>query len=251
MIVIQASVNPGYFTIDGIDYPKGHFRIKYDNVDKSEDQRNFTLSNIFDESKLVTSRGYSEVQGVNSWAELMRLFNVVGVLNNTDVSGSADSLPMYQFMDLIGDGLGATNQNVDGSVTPVSFFVKPPAGKVYGIARIIFSLRDSGSMDSGGWGNNANSLTNGILLNWRRAGNIIPLTNEAIKSHIDVAAVCHDLVHQNWGQGDEFITARFTFTKAGNYLALDGDLGDYLEVVIRDDLSYLVQQRVSAQGYQK
>lgn len=252
MIVIERSPSAGYFRIDGIDYPKGHFRIKYDNIKATEDQRNFSLYNIYNESKLVTSRGYAEIQDVSSWAELMRLFNVLGVLENNDVTGSADSIPMYQFMDTVGDGNGEINQAVDGETVNVSYFVVPPAGKVYGLARIIFSIRDNGSMDSGGWGSmGANPLDNGFQLIWHRLGSDIELTKNPIRSHIDVAAVCHDMIHQNWGAGDEFLTARFTFTKAGNYLILDGDQGDYLELVVRDDISSVVQQRISVQGYQK
>lgn len=250
--VIEGSPNAGYFRINNIDYPKGHFRLKYDNLQGSESERNFSLYNIYDESNILTSRGYLEVQGVGSWNELLRLLNIHGVLFNNNVSPPADSLPIFQFADTVGDGSGNSNMNVDASIANVEFKVVPPAGKIYGIARLILSIRDSGSMDSGGWGSmGQNPLTNGFKLIWHRLGQDIDLTVTPITSHIDIAAVCHDMIHNSWGQGDEFLTARFTFTKSGNYIMLDGDKGDYISVIARDDLTPLVQQRVSFQGYQK
>ena len=168
----------------------------------------------------------------------------------SDLSGKR--LPMFQLADTVGDGTGSTNQNVNGSVTSVDFKVAPPAGKVYGIARLIASARDTGSFDSGGWGSNGGTpLTNGIQLFWKRSGVEINLTNISIKSHYDLAALCFDVSQNSWGSGDEFINFRFTFLKSGQYLMLDGDQGDELIVRINDDLTYLVNQVVSIQGYQE
>lgn len=164
----------------------------------------------------------------------------------------ATRLPVYQFADTVGDGSGTTNMNVDGSITPVIFLVKPSVGEIYRIARIIVSVRDTGTIDSGGWGANGGSpLTNGLVANVKWNGSVIPLTVESIKSNIDLAAISYDISHNSWGSGDEFVVFRFTFTKAGQYIRLDGDLGDELQFVVNDDLTYLVQQRISVQGYRE
>lgn len=249
--ILEESERAGYFKLDGVDYPKNSYSVKYENIDAGTEEMTFTLYSIFDESNLISSRKYSEISGVASWAELNRLLIVLSVLGRNSASGiSSERLPMYQFFDQIGDGTGNDVMNVNGETTPVSFKIIPPAGKIYGIARLIFSLRDSGSMDSGGWGNRTQPLNNGNKLIWHKNGIDIDLTRNPIASHFDLAGVCHDLIHANWGAGDEFITARFTFTKAGQYIILNGDEGDYLEVLIQDDLTYLVSQKVSAQGYQ-
>lgn len=185
-----------------------------------------------------------------------KYFEVVGQGTKEDpfvkvFDQSSKRTPMYQYADTVGDGSGSTNQAVDGSITPVSFKVVPPAGVSYGIARVVFSLRDTGTMDSGGWGNNGgNPLANGMKFIWHKNGVDIDLTPESITSHYILAGVCYDLDHNNWGAGDEYITARFSFTKAGQYLTFNGDEGDYLEVLVRDNLTGLVDQRLSAQGYQ-
>lgn len=162
-----------------------------------------------------------------------------------------DNLPLYQYADTVGDGSGITNMGVDGSTTPVSFKVAPPAGKIYYVARVIASVRDGGTFDSGGWGNNGGSpLPVGInvILNWNST--VVSLTAEKIKSHYDLASVSYDCSHHDWGAGDEFVSFRFTFTKAGQFIKLDGNVGDSLEFVINDDLTYLTDMRVSVQGKQ-
>lgn len=157
---------------------------------------------------------------------------------------------LYRFLDLVGDGSGAVSMNVNGATTPVSFLLVPPAGQVYRVARMIWSLRDTGTFDSGGWGNNGGTaLPNGFLSRTWFGGTPVILSNFSITSHFDLAGITHDMNHHSWGAGDEFITARLTLTKAGRYIVLDGDNSDYMEVQVRDDLTYLVDQKVSVQGH--
>lgn len=161
-------------------------------------------------------------------------------------------LPVYQFADTTGDGTGTTDMSVDGSATPVTYSTKPGAGEIFRVARIIVSVRDSGSFDSGGWGNNGgNPLANGLVANVKWDGVVVPLTVTPITSHIDLAALSYDVSYNSWGSGDEFIVFRFTFTKAGQYIRLDGDLGDEIQFIVNDDLTYLTQQRISVQGYRE
>jgi len=158
------------------------------------------------------------------------------------------SPPLSQYCDEVGDGSGNTNMAVDGSVTPVVFKIKPAAGAMYNIYRLIISIRDTGSFDSGGWGNSGGSpLTNGIQGTLFYDPVEVPLT-APIMSHVDLASVSYDVTHHNFGQGDEFVLFRYTFTKSGNTILLNGDKGDELRFYIQDDLTYLVQQRIHVQG---
>ena len=86
MITIEASTQNGFFKVNGIDYHKNHYTIDYDNLNAIESERNFSLCNIYNKKKIISSRGYSEINGVNSWSELISLLNEVGALNNNDVS---------------------------------------------------------------------------------------------------------------------------------------------------------------------
>ena len=86
MITIEKSPNAGYFRVDGIDYAKNQYIIKYDNIDKIESERNFSLCLISDNSKLIVSRGYAEITGINNWAELLELLVDVVLLGSNDVN---------------------------------------------------------------------------------------------------------------------------------------------------------------------
>lgn len=86
MIVIEASVNAGFWSFNGLDLPKGHFGIKYDGDLQSETERNFTLYNIYSQVNILKSRHYSEVTGVNSWDELSQLLNSLGVITEAGIT---------------------------------------------------------------------------------------------------------------------------------------------------------------------
>ncbi len=51
------------------------------------------------------------------------------------------------------------------------------------------------------------------------------------------------------GGGAYGTNARGTFKNAGAVIYLDGDLGDYAEILIQDDLSGLTSFRIKAQGH--
>lgn len=142
------------------------------------------------------------------------------------------------------------NQNVDGSVTPVRFSVAPPAGQVWQITRMIILLRDGGTFDSGGWGNNGGSpLANGMKVGLTLDGTDIDMTPIPWVTVADLAGVAYDLDHHAFGSGDEFITVRLTISKAGTNLRLDGDKGDSFWMEVRDNLTHLTEQRCMCQGF--
>lgn len=142
------------------------------------------------------------------------------------------------------------NMNVDGATTPVRFSLDVPAGQVYQVTRLIFILRDFGTMDSGGWGNNGGSpLPNGLTVGVTINGTDYDFTPIPWTSHVDLAAVSFDLNHHNWGAGDEFVVMRLTVQKAGTRIRLIGDDGDTLWMQVNDNLEHLVEQRCMVQGF--
>ena len=158
------------------------------------------------------------------------------------------TLTFVKKLDTVGDGTGSTNQNVDGSSTPIIFKVKPASGEILNVTRIIFLLRDNSSFDSGGWGAlGGTPLTNGCQLGKKIDG--VDYKTFELKSNADIAGLCFDISHNNWGSGDEFLTARFTFTKLGAPIRLIGDNGDELNFTINDDLTGLTDQYITAEGY--
>lgn len=142
------------------------------------------------------------------------------------------------------------NMNVDGSTTPKRFKIQPPPGQIWQLTRIIFMMRDDGSFDSGGWGNNGGTpLDNGVSIGLTIKGTDYDKSVVPWKTVADLGAIAHDLTHHNFGQGAEFLTMRLTFSKAGQNIRLVGDDGDNLWMDISDDLQYLLEQRAMAQGF--
>ncbi len=142
------------------------------------------------------------------------------------------------------------NQNIDGSVTPKRFKIQPPAGQTWQLTRMMFMMRDSGSFDSGGWGNNGgNPLANGMTVGLNINGTEYNQTPVPWVTVADLAAVAYDVTHHNFGQGAEFLTMRLTFSKAGQNIRLVGDDGDFMWMDVNDNLTHLLEQRVMVQGY--
>jgi hypothetical protein len=65
-MIFQEGTLHGYFRLDGVNYPKNNFAFSYekDITDRTGNEINFSLQNIYDKRFLVNSRNILEVQGV-------------------------------------------------------------------------------------------------------------------------------------------------------------------------------------------
>jgi hypothetical protein len=111
-------------------------------------------------------------------------------------------------------------------------------------------VQDTGSFDSGGYGNGS-ALANGIQIKvYRDAVEQIALTNsQPIKQNTHWAKFCFDIKISTFGSGDESLGARWTFTNGGTFIRLDGDESDSIKVEFNDDFSDLTSQTFLFQGY--
>ena len=154
----------------------------------------------------------------------------------------------FRRIDLIGDGSGSDDMNVDGSVTPVVFKFKPEVGEVARIYSGVLSLFDVGTIDAEGWGN-APPLTNGFTINVKISNVTIPLIAFPVTSIGDVASITGDVKHLAFGTGDEIITSVTNFAVSGVPIRLDGTNGDEFQIIVNDDVSYLDKQHFQVSGY--
>ena len=145
---------------------------------------------------------------------------------------------------------GSEDANGNYSVTPAVFSIAPSAGEVWYVARLLVYIEDSGSFDSGGYGNGS-ALANGIAIKIVSDGvDVISLTNDQpIKQNTHWKKFCFDIETSKFGSGNESLGSRWTFTKGGTYIKLDGDLDEKIEVRLSDDMSDLVSQTFLFQGY--
>lgn len=169
------------------------------------------------------------------------------------VEGYIDS-PIYAyFMHLEGDStvIDAIGDYSDAGLGKQAFIVKPPPGVVYYIARMIVSYKDDGDFDSGYYGNRV-ALLNGLDFWYRINGvNVLPSFRPPfyIKTNTDWAAICYDSRVDTYGQGENQLTARFSFSRFGKYIRLDGDVGEEFVVYVHDDFTGLNAHKFLLQGF--
>jgi len=145
-----------------------------------------------------------------------------------------------------------TNMAVDGSSTTQVFQIGPVgAGStaVVDITRIMGHLLDSTAMDDGKFGG-ISALTNGVVLR-KNDGVMKNLWN--VKTNADLALICFNFNYSDKAPGGQFgANFRNTFGGQGAHgVVLELLPGEYLEVLIQDDLTGLDEFRMMAQGHFK
>ena len=148
-----------------------------------------------------------------------------------------------------GDGTGTKNAIGDYS-SGQNFFIAPPAGSIYTITRMIVQIRDAGVFTADKYGF-ISELSTGIsvLLLDDDDNTLVDLTDGLpVTCNADWGRLCHDVTHMDWGAGDEFISARWTFSKFGRPIQLHGDSGQKFAVHLEDDMTGLVDHLFTVQG---
>ena len=134
----------------------------------------------------------------------------------------------------------------DTGMGQTDFYIEALSGEKLAVARVIIHVVDSGSFDSGSYGN-AITLTNGIKFIYRRNGVEFDVSDGfPIKTNVDWGRFCYDVSVSTYGQGNEALNARWTFSKYGNPLVLDS--GDSLILRLNDDFSGLVEHTFLFEG---
>lgn len=153
------------------------------------------------------------------------------------------------------DGLGVTTDaNVDGSVTPQYFELRPSTEHLE-VHRIIVLIGDATPISAETYGA-VPTLTNGVLVDKVRgtgagATLIERFTDVPIVSNVGWGQYCYDTKVDDYGAGDNYVGVRWTLAKAGEPLFLDAGLGDTLRVTIQDDLTGLTEHSFVVEGLRR
>ena len=137
----------------------------------------------------------------------------------------------------------------DYSTAEAYFDVKPPADETWDITRLITYIEDSGAFDSGGYGNGS-VLANGIKIELMQGDTVITDLIDAhpIKQNTHWKRLCYDIALSTFGTGNESLSARWTFTKAGAAIRLRGENSEKIRITVRDNHTNLVEQSFMFQG---
>ena len=157
-----------------------------------------------------------------------------------DTTSIGEQRPL--FFSRLKDANGNDNLTVDGSTTPVEFYIQPNKGEIIMIARWMIFIQDSKGFDITSLGSNG-SLANGLDIQLNGQS----LLGYTIKSNGDIASIAYDMTLHTFGNADDILTARWTFTNAGQYIRLTEN--DKLSVIVQDDLTSIVNINIQSQGY--
>lgn len=142
----------------------------------------------------------------------------------------------YQDVSLINSN--NSNANVNGSISsPINFRWSPTDGNVWYIENITFLINDNANFSNVGFGG-LTALTNGVEINIRTKSIIQNLT--VLRNNYDVIKSFKDDVFSSVASG-LFSTDRIYrgSIKLQNRIVLDPNLGDYIEMRIRDNVTGL------------
>lgn len=156
---------------------------------------------------------------------------------------------IYRELDLVGDGSGSSDMAVNGSITPVEFLIKPPAGKVYILKRMNVVALAASWARADQYGGIA--LTNGmrILIRNDSITKFEYTLQNKILNWADWGRLAGSDVPTSGGVGHDALVVRWTFAKGtGKDIELVGDQGDELVVIIQDNLSPLEAHTITVQG---
>lgn len=137
------------------------------------------------------------------------------------------------------------NGNVNGSVTPVDFTIKPQTGQIWDIYEFTMYIESTGSADLTKFGDITNGLTNGILIR-KKDG-----TYENIfcaKNNGDLYFRCEETEFLEKPYYSFKATFKFP-EQTGVALRLNGNEGEFFEVLVRDNLSSLLRFNMFSTGH--
>jgi|FLOH01.1.fsa_nt_gi hypothetical protein len=139
--------------------------------------------------------------------------------------------------------------NVNGSVTPVDFYIAPPAGETWYISRWMMQLIDGKGFEITEFGSSGSALTNGLDALFESDGVQTSLLELTIKSNSDISAVTYDTRLDSYGNSSDALHASWSLYKTGQMLRLRGSLNEKLVIKIQDNLTSLERLHIHAQGY--
>lgn len=159
-----------------------------------------------------------------------------------------------RFLDTNGDGTGTTNANGDysGTGNEDQFYIAPASGESFWIERMIVSVEDTSGFTAQEYGNLGAALTDGIEVQVRTGADTvkIDLTDGVpIETNAHWGRMCYDVDVKSWGAGNELLVCRWTFTRTGGALILNGGNSERLTVVLSDSFTGLISHYFLVQGY--
>lgn len=174
---------------------------------------------------------------------------MIGNLGSNIIFPAADSV--YQLLSTNGDGTGTVSMNVDGSSTPVKFFIQPPVTEKYILKRMNVEVIDSNFNDALKYG--GLTLSSGMRVYVENDSGIIKeyTTGFTIKRNFDWALFAGVDVPILSAPVTDALIIRWSFAKGCSDIILDGSNTERLVVEVQDLMTGLDDQLIMVQGCRK
>jgi hypothetical protein len=170
----------------------------------------------------------------------------------SEVNVPGGNFLLNRILDTVGNGTGTKNaigNYLGAGLGETVFKIAPPADEAFRIHRMLVHIRDTGAFAAEEYANIAALATGVKIATFRDTTEITDLTDGLpIKTNAEWGRLCYDVLISEYGVGDEFLHARWTFSKFSSGLWLNGDESDSLQVILNDDFSTLVEHQFVVQG---
>jgi len=155
---------------------------------------------------------------------------------------------IFEYLKLGGDGsIDATGDHsgTDGEYSWTA------SGGTAEIHRMIVHLEDTFGFAASGYGDGSDlGSGTGLRLVLRDSSDNEQydiLGGQEIRTNSDWAGICYDTAVSDYGSGNDYLTARFTFANSGSPLVIPS--GSSLVLIVRADMQFLVKHRFFLQGH--
>lgn len=172
----------------------------------------------------------------------------LGNIDSSSGIGVGESSPIYQIGWLLNGA--SPNLNVDGSAVNVNFSFAPAAATVFFVESLTVYIEDVGTPDQIDFGNLA-TLANGLLI--RNQINAVTYDINTIVDNMGLTTTFsnYGLIPSN-AAGAGFLNHNDIFVgmlEFKNPIPLNGTNGDFIRVIVRDNLTAIDFLRIKYKAY--
>lgn len=166
----------------------------------------------------------------------------------TNAAGKTSSNHIYQLLSVNGKGTGTVDMNQSSAT---SFYIKPGPNEIYVLRRLNLWEVDGAFTSAAGYGAGA-ALTNGITITVENSAGIIKnYTPVPIKTTYEWGLLAGTDTPFIGGAGADAHLVRWTFSKGGGDIVLNGKKGEFLKVAYGDAMNFMTSSRMMVQGYKR
>lgn len=147
---------------------------------------------------------------------------------------------------------GNDNLAVDGSVTPISYKLQPESNQIMRVVSWSIYIQDEKGFTITEFASMDTVLANGLEIKANINNNYENILGFNLCSNSCIMSVTYDLKLEDFGGSgtDDVLMAKWNLADScGQMLRLDGSQGEFLEIIVNDDLTSISNIYVTTQGY--